>query len=338
MTAVRVLHGPAALFERASVWTVSAASLTLNDADNSVAWTFMAPKTGTIDTVGLVIVTRTGTPPAYNVGLVTIDASGYPTTTPFGGSAIESYNFTTTGWVWVTLATPASVTAGDIVTVRVWPGATPPDASNSVRTGCAWQGAVGTIPRFIRYTTAWSYDASMGQWGPWAVRYSDGTIYGVPSTSKDNTAFDSVTSPDEMGCLFQLPFNATCVGVRMSFDTVDASQNIEVRLYDSDGSTVLASIVVTDVDSIAPGVPDVLDFFWSGVALLKNTNYRVTVLATNNTTIGIELWSFTFDAATSRAGVPDGLNWQQTQRTDLGSWTQDNTKFPYMALWLSDIS
>lgn len=104
----------------------------LNSANDQHAGWWRVPKTGHVTHVGVRTSNVTGTPPNHTIALVTVDASGDPTDTNYGGSAPASGGFGTGDanpkWYWFELATHADVVQGDLVAVKVKPGATPPDA------------------------------------------------------------------------------------------------------------------------------------------------------------------------------------------------------------------
>lgn len=115
MTAVEnLIFGPAIALNGIYAGDLSAA--TLNDTNNAEALIIQVPKDGSITKIGLNVFNITGNPPAYNFALTTVDSgTGYPTQTAYGGSSIESEDFTTTGWKWVDLTTPATATKGNFV-------------------------------------------------------------------------------------------------------------------------------------------------------------------------------------------------------------------------------
>ena len=341
MTAVRMLLGPAAVADFVDTW----ATHDLNDADNAIALVFHVPKNGTLNRVGIYIAAITGNPPAYNVAFVTVSSAGAPTTTLYGGSAIESYDFTATGWVWITLATPATATKGDLVAVHIWPGATIPDGTNYISTRLTqipYEGS-GSIPRQTRYTTSWLN--TYGWVSTMVARYSDGEIAaGIGLITGLYSEYIHVdTSPDEIGCAFTVPYNVTCDGARLAHENSGSATVWEVRLYDSDGSTVLRQVSVTDMDQVINYSPSLnYDAMWAPVNLVSGQTYRLTIRPTGTgVTRALALGQFTFDTTDAellRALLPEGARWQRTERTDLGTWTQTATKAPYMGIWITDIT
>src|SRR3990170_5390465 len=101
MTAVNLIFGPAA-YSSEPLITASGdlTGFSLNDSNDAVGLIIQLQKSGTITKVGFLITAKVGTPPAYKIGLTTVDSNAAPTQTAYGGSSIENYTPTATGWVW----------------------------------------------------------------------------------------------------------------------------------------------------------------------------------------------------------------------------------------------
>lgn len=335
MTAVRIIWGPASGIPVPGTNTVA----TLNDADNAVAWIFPAPKTGNIDTLSFALSAETGTSPAYNVGLVTVDASGNPTTTAYGGSSAETQTFTSTGYKTQTFGTPAAVTAGDVLAGHIWPTGSAPDGSNSIAVigGFNHAGADfdASLPTTKRFTTSW---ATLGVDIPnFGIKYDDGTWYwGTITDSTNATAFDSADTPDEYGAKFTVPIAMTIAGVRLfEIDAPATGDSFVVKLYDSGGSTLKTGTIDADIDLTSGGLFDV--YFTGTETLAASSTYRIGVTnssATNTMTVNM----LQFGANSQRAALPEGASWSKTTRVDAGAWTDDDTMVPQFGLIVTDIT
>lgn len=330
MTTVKTLWGPAAI----GVANVTNAPTTqaLNDADNSVAWTFNVPADGSITDVGLLLTAETGTSPAYNVGIVTVGTDGAPTSTAYGGSAVTSAQWTSAGWKWVPLSTAATANAGDWAAVRVYPGGSAPDGSNNVTvaTTNVADGGLGYV-----YVVAWTGGA-MGI--PMAVKYATGAIYGFALSSNTvNLTYNSGSTPDEAGCKFQVPAAMACSGAKVGIyrSGYGSAATVDVVLY-SAADAVLASATVGDKDYV--DTSDYVNVFWDSVNLTANTDYRLIVKPTTGTNGNVTVAQWSFESAAAMAMFPEGTRWQWTQRTDAGAWTDTSTAITYAALWVSDIT
>ena len=324
-----VLYGPASqeMFPTSSILNTHA----LNDADNALRVRFMLPKDGMVDAIGVRVTAVGGTPPQYRVGLVTeASAESWPGAQPsaYGGSSIQLWSPPGTGFFWVTLTTPASAQAGDVVSAMIWPGPTAPDGTNNITVARSLNYASQTQRLILirYYTTSWLSDANFPML---AVRYSDGSV-ALPAVSDGlQDSFNTGSTPDERGCVFTLPFAATCVGCRFYHPVSTASGPSAVRLYDAAG-TVLRE--TAEISSTRTGFSDV---FWDAVSLSANTTYRVTRLPQSTT--NVSLMGVRVEDAVHRQWWPGGSRWKRTHRTDLGAWTDVDTELYMFALWLSDI-
>lgn len=333
MTAINTIFGPAQI----GPLMYSGSSYTLDDADDSIGMIFSIPKDGIITDVGVYCALVTGNPPAYNIGLVTVTPStGAPTSTPYGGSAGATKDFTLAQWEWVTLPTPATAVRGDQVSLRIWPTGTPPDVSNRANFSTTGTGNI-VHPSVPNYTTSWT--GNNGYPLGWAVRYNDGTVYGF-ATNIVNTApeIESDTTPDEIGALFTSPFNMVCVGARIMLLATDPSAPYTVKLYDS-LNNVLGTIVVTDEDMYWGA--GTLDFTWPvQISLIAGQQYRLTITS-DSTTLGVTIGNLTFESLASKNNnitLPEVSHWVRTSRTNGGAWSEVTTDYPWFGLFINDIS
>jgi len=327
---IRTLWGPAGLGKANESSTATFQDHDLDDADDAAAWKFCIPMDGTITKVGFYVTVFNGAPPDYYVGLVTLDAAGAPTQVAYGGSAITTYSPTGVGWVWVTLATPATAVAGELCAVHIWPTGVAPDAANSIDVAYEYLTQI-EFPTMCSYTVAWAYSDG---YGPWAVQYDDGTIVGMEAIAKSVDSIDTGTTPDEEGCLLEMPFDATCFGARINMSLPISSASYDVVLYDS-LDNVLASVSVDDEDKTnAQGAKDL---YWDDVSLDEGSTYRLVLKPTSLSNI-IPAGAV-FDTAAGRAGktIPEGDRWQKTERTDAGAWTNTDDELIWMGLWLNSI-
>lgn len=337
-TAVNMLWGPAAAGE----WQIDGyPSLgTLNDADNSVAMIFVIPKAGSITKIGVWCSQVTGNPPAYNAGLVTVDATtGLPNTAAYGGATNPTYAFTATGWHWIDLTVPATAVAGESAAVWIWPTASAPDGSNyaKVAYGRVFAGA-GGMPRGGRYTTDWTWAHGVPAL---AVQYATGEVYGVAAAVYDSILFDAADTPDELGCKFIVPTDMVCYGANVGLATNSSNASYTVKLYDAAG-TLIASRNVTDEDEMVGGVltTNHQQVFWTPVTLTAGQTYRLTILGTHATAT-ITPAQLTFESAaslTNNLAIPEGSRWSMTQRTDAGAWTDTAEGLVWMALWINSMT
>lgn len=300
----------------------------LNDADNSMALCFAVPKTGNMNKVGIEATAVTGNPPPYNISLVTVDTSGDPGTVTYGGASIGTVDFTGAGWNWITLATPAAGTAGDIVAARVWPNlaAGTPDGSNYARVRLCYPGQdMGpTVAKY--YTARWNDSDGLGM----GVMYDDNSI-AAPAVMGYQYDIDTGTTPDEVGAKFTVPFACTCSGATVMRGASLPSSDHIIRLYDNAGGTV-ATTGTVDISEENQDEAMYAVYRWASVNLAADTTYRLTLAPT--TAGNVQVIVATVNEVESRYWFTEGTRWLCTERTDAGAWTDTTTKIPMMGLIL----
>ena len=322
----------------------------IDAAGERIAFIFRVPKTGTLDkfewhssdsTLNAASVLRLS---FQNVDL----ATGFPdatqdqfrdqsTLTSFGWNApgLMTSDGTDTG-------TKRSVTVDDLLAAVIeFQTFT---AADSVRwrkmvTPYSFQGIFGAFPYPASFfASVW---ATVAETMPFmALKYSDGTYAqlndwvlpaGTGSTVINTTTFNNGSTPDERGLFFQLP---APVKVGGAWWRADLDGNADYVLYDSDGTTVLAS---SSLDLNVRGAAKAGNFFirHTPISLTASTNYRAVIKPTSVT--NLSTYDFDVNAAALLDAVAGGQNWHYTSRTDAGAWTQVTTKRPFMGLLVTAI-
>lgn len=322
--------------------SASSARYPLDDSDDRAVAILSAPRTGQITHVGISVYSVTGTPPTYNVAVVTVSGTtGIPTNTAYGGGAPGVLANPVSGWQWVQLATPSAVTAGDNIGLSVWPTGVPgnPDGSNYITVQHSHFKRIMSYPA-SGYAVSDTYMSGSACLPAFAIRYSDGRGYGWPRLSNANVAFNASDSPDEYGIKLTLPFGGRCVGCAFALHNEDSNASWENRLVGDDGS-VLATDSIADEDILlAANSSDTYGVFyrrWAPVVLESGQTVRLTIRATHATatvTPVILSWSHESDKDCFVAGD----NVTLTSCTDGGAWTDDYTKVALMALLFDDIT
>jgi hypothetical protein len=185
------------------------------------------------------------------------------------------------------------------------------------KTGGTWTKASAAIPRLTLV-----YDDGSTAYAPTLAGHS-----GI-----NNASFSSVTSPDEYGNIFQIPFACKLGG---AYWRIDLDGPADAVLYDSDGTTELGSAALnSNVRAFATvGMAYVK---YPDVALLANTSYRLALRPSSATTIGYEYWDVS--AAAHWDQWWGGQTWHQTSRVNLGAWTQLTTRRLMMAIQISEVA
>jgi hypothetical protein len=310
---------------------VSGYGVSLIDATGEMAgFCIQVPKSGNIDRVGF----RTGTvttPQTLRVGIETL-SSGNPSGSQYGGSAVGTQASPATNTFYeVTLGTPATAVKGDFIAVVV--------QFNSTIGNLEIAGANNTAPNHL-------YPCCMEKVGAgptWAkvvrnpcltIRYDDGTYGNIncfPGISVTEQSYSSASTPDERGLKFKLPVPVTVIGVYYRA-AIGSAGTYDLVLYDSDGTTALATKTVTQVNLTGTFDDPIKIIFNSAVTLLANTFYRLVVKPTSGTAF---LYELTVNTAAMLDGWAGGQNFHLTTRTDAGAWTDTTTKRPYIGLMVS---
>jgi hypothetical protein len=146
-----------------------------------------------------------------------------------------------------------------------------------------------------------------------------------PISAVGTVVFDSADTPDTIGNQFTFTASERVCGARIWLDN---DSTCTVKLYDSDGATVLASAdVYTNVPPV--NTPTPISVYFSTPATLAPGTYYLAVEATGGSTIGLAYCDF--PSAGFRAGSPmggDALTYATCTQTpaNTGSWTLTTTR------------
>jgi hypothetical protein len=183
------------------------------------------------------------------------------------------------------------------------------------------------------FTAAWAKNAS--SLPRLALEYSDGSYWPIPYTCPAvggiaAETFNSGSTPDERGLIFQVPFSCKASGI---WALIDVDGDVDVVLYDSDGTSVLESVSL-DANVRIAGSSGVFHALWdTDVTLVKDTSYRLAVKPTSVTNASMFVGEYT--AAAVLDSLSGGSECHYTSRTDAGAWTEGTTMRPLMGLILS---
>lgn len=308
------------------------ASLLIDASGEKTAFIIQIPKTGTISKVGFRTNTVT-TSQTLRVGLYTVDASGDATTTAYGGmtAGTQTSPASNTNYL-VTLGTGASATSGDFVAVVVEFDSTVGNLNIAHA-----NTETNNFPYVELYTGTWAKSASTPVV---SLEYDDGSyeiISGcIPPGSGTNTTFNSGSTPDEYALYFKLKGPAKVGGVLLYGGANAAGADFSINLYDTDGTTSLASLSV-DGDARAGTGSTVLSMFSfaTPVTLSKDVFYYLSLKPT--TANNCRLNRYTLASAGSMDGMSGGSLFYEATRTDAGAWTTTTTVRPGIYLQLSAI-
>lgn len=296
-------------------------SMLIDASGEKAAQLFTVSQSGTVTTIRIRINAATD-PQTLRVGLYTVDGSGLPTTTAYGGSVYGTATPTANSELVVTLGTSATMVRGDRVAVVVEFDATV-GSVNIGRTG----NITTLFPHTALYTGSWAKNAG----GPLlSLGYSDGSyppIFGVtPSLANYNSqTFNLNTSGfDEYGFVWTAPFAGRLRGVIGPIATAAAGADFELIRYT--GTTAVETVTI-DGDHIVSTFnsrPNHL-LFPTGMTFKRGDVIRVAVRPT--TTNGITINHLTVGTAAVLEGF-FGTDFKLCRRLDQGAWTDEATMAP----------
>lgn len=181
------------------------------------------------------------------------------------------------------------------------------------------------------FTAAWAKDANASP--IFALKYSDGTYAYIsgcfPAKDSNVVGVNTGSTPDEVALYFQVPFSCKVNGAAIGVDLDEAA---DVVLYDSDGTTVLASKSL-DADLRANTIRVPHECQLTETTLLANTNYRLAIKPTTVTNISVPFIDVAAQAIFDQMSGGQNMHW--SQRTDAGAWSQTTTRRPWMAIRIS---
>jgi hypothetical protein len=277
-----------------------------------VGFIFRVPKTGNISTIHF----RTGAvsnSQTLNISLVTVDGSGIPTSTAYGGmTAVTQASPAANTSYTVTLGTAASATEGDIVAVKI-----------------QFDGTIGSvnIQSFGLGIGANSYVVLNGtkqQNCPiGAIEYDDGSFEPIigftPATGGvASTSFNSGTGTfDEWALRFSVPYKVRLRGLRIS---MAAAAGADFEIINYDGTSAVTGMTLTvDGDQIGNTGSRENVFLWNTTEeLAANTTRYLAIRPTtaNNVTLN----NFTLPEADAWDMLDGNAGWLLARRLNQGAW------------------
>jgi hypothetical protein len=322
----------------------------LDDADDSIAFGFHFDRTTTVSAVGMFLVEYTGDPD-YAMTFAVISgrydwvAEAEPDVDPvtkvanhYSNAQWQPYKPTVvgSGWTWIDLATPVTVTRGEFAALTVIPsGAQVPNASNKCEINDEGIFA-NPFPGVFRYYGTWGQYRWVASAG---IKYTDGDIRGVPYTW---FPYEEYASTEEWGVEFTLPFSATCLGGIFNMYNVDSGTpyNASFKLILADSSdTELASVTMTDYDFIDNYSNRNVRLEWDTATdptLQANTTYRFYMKPT--TAEVVNKYGLGFYTESDKSSMPGGTDWKWIERdTPASGWTYQPTYYPWLSVILTDV-
>lgn len=308
-------------------------AILLDAAGEKAGFVFEVQKAGTV-TILHFRLSGVTTGQTLRAGLYAVDASGNPTTTAYGGMAVGTVTVADTDdntLKQVTLATPATMVAGDWVALVIEFDSTAGNLNIS-RSGGSSGDAFSTL-----YTG--------GAWGArsmyasgFALEYNDGTL--GPSDSMlvstfQNPGFHLDTAiADEYGTRFIYPFGGRIIGIRTAL-SLAASAIAEFNYYD--GTTVVEQSVRNAIYTANNGQREWDVRFLNPIPYVAGTERRIAVRPTVTGAtgqVGISYSALPSAAALATFGI-DPTEWaagrfvvEGTRRINQGAWSDQSLWLP----------
>lgn len=308
----------------------SLSTKTLDASTDKLAFVFQVPKSGNITKIGF----RTGTvtvADTLKITLQTVDSNGDPTGTLYGGSALVTQAAPASNtWYEVTLGTPAAAIQGDVVAVVI--------EFNSYVAGNLSISIHADGPKFpyINQNDAatWTHQAGGIMM---VIGYDDGSYpitNTLPITALTSQAYNSGSTPDERALKFSFPVAVRVCGASI-FVAPTAGSAFDVVLYDTDGTTVLASVSMDGDVRGGTAINRMAIYFTSPVILTAGASYRLSIKPTNANNITV--LEYTVNAAAYLEAIPGGTSCILSTRTDAGAWTDTTTIRPKQGLIIDQV-
>lgn len=313
----------------------------LDASGEKLAAVFRAPKTGTLGKVRFRTATVT-TGDTMKVSFQDVDmATGNPDETADQYRTVSVASGDDNTWISTGIITTdgtdsggkRSVTRGDLLAIviefdsfvagsmNIVNSSTPVDYGNgcytTLKTGGTWAKTTATA-------------------GCLELEYDDGSLAYtdtlLPGFNTAGTAASN-TTPDEVALCFSFPVGVTVGG---AFVIIDLDAACDVVLYDSDGTTALATVSLDSDVRAGTTVNGTLVVFPSEIDLTANSSYRLAIKPTTTTAVGYRY--FDVRAAGSMDMFDLGQNACWSQRTDAGAWTETTTRRPRMSLLVTKVN
>jgi len=322
----------------------SDATITLDATTDYFSVVTSVEKTGTISAVHIRVgsATMIGT---LSCQVQTLDSAGDPSGTAYGSCTQANVGVTSSNANSLVSFTglACSAVAGDKVAIKIWPSALTSGTLNVVFNSHVSAGGITirSFPYGTNRTTGTGAGSKTSIAYGATIEYSDGSIPHnalMPALTASATIIDSDSSVRRAGNAFTLPADMRVVGIWAYLD--NDADTTTLKLYDTDGTTVLGSCTLTSAhrSNAGAGLNEYLFDGGTEVLLRANTSgyYRV-VADTNNisaTNCAVRLAN---NMVASHLGqLPMGTAWISTTHNGT-AWADADTRRYYIGLHVSGI-
>jgi hypothetical protein len=320
-----------------SIASMSVSSLLIDAAAEKIAFVFRVPKSGTLDKFEFM---RTTVAQAPSNGLkCSFQDIDLTTGDPDGVADQYRVVSVTTAAAWTVPGLMTSTGAdggvkrvvprGDLLAAVVeFQSFNASDSALLLMGNGNGTDSLGGSVFVDHYTGAWSKQyALMTNIG---LKYDDGTYGfvagqgGMAIQQINTTTFNSTSGINELGLYFKFPVPVTVGGFWARVDVPTVAADFSAVLYDTDGTTPLATATV-DGDLVYTGGRNIYGPFPSEVTCARDTFYRLSIKPTTANNISV------YDIQTASAALMDahegGQSFYYSQRTGGGgSWAETATR------------
>lgn len=321
----------------------SVSSFTLDATTDSLVFVFQLPEDVTISRFAVRQGNAIGTPPAFKGSIQGVGGDGNEDGTIKGGGSPASVVWTPSSGdnntlYWKDLDNAYAGSKDEWLALVLARDSGTIDGSNNCSFGSiSAVGPAASTPYVIQNNGG---SRSRSGSTPLFAYGSTTRVYGYPVLSTLGSSFNSGSTPDERAVLFNIPTSACSTfklaGARV-FGTLANGGAFDLKLYDSDGSTVLQSRSFdADQDSSPTSARERPYYFGTPATLVAGTSYRLSFVPTTGSLVLVGLTvanDADMDAFPWGGAVASG-----SSRTDVGSWTDDPKTRYGINLIVSDLT
>jgi hypothetical protein len=305
-------------------------AMTFDGAGDRLALITWVTKTGLLTDVRFRTGTVTTAGATFQIQIEGVDGSGNPDGTAkyanANGTVVVS---TSDDSVWKTVpingGTGVTVTKGDLIAIVLTVSSGTPNAViiAGAPTTAGW--VYGNMPYLVQDTGGGSWARLASASTAWCLTWEiDGELAMIPGgTVAHSMTFQAVGNGAERGMRILAPWPMRVIGMRARMPNLAAGGDFRVRLYDSDGTTVLAESInsSTDIDgdvvSLATQDNFYDVFFPESPTLSAGAVYFLAIWQT--TANAVNLHEIGHLTAGYMAALPCGAEWYRVSRGTAGS-------------------
>jgi uncharacterized repeat protein (TIGR02059 family) len=244
---------------------------------------------------------------------------------------------TSATWKTATMTTGTKdITHGQKIAVVIEMTARGANNTDSVTVAALAAAAASCWPQVQHYTASYVRQTSVPIC---VIEFNDGTLGyilgGSVHSAINVVTYNTGSTPDEYGIIFQLPFQSTAISLWFVGRPSTNAANGELILYsDPLGTPVAEATLTLDANNFNLSDGSRLNEFTLPTAktLAANTNYAVAYRPTTATSVIAQTWSL---ASADYRKFLAGTNVSRATRTDnSGAFTATTTEFPIMGVRL----